>query len=76
MAGVAAARGRFKAAARVCAVRDTLLNSLSAALPPAHPDGYRRTLAKLDAALGFTAVAAARKSARSVPLDEVIATAR
>jgi tetratricopeptide (TPR) repeat protein len=75
VAGVAAARGHYTAAARLCAARDELLSDLSAAIPPAHPDGYRQTLATIDAELGAEEVTAARESVRGVPPGDVIAAA-
>lgn len=75
LAGVAAARGRCAIAARLCAARDALLTSLSATLPPAHPAGYRRTLAKIEHELGPGGVAAARESARGIPIDDLISAA-
>jgi hypothetical protein len=73
LAGVAVARGQCAVAARLCAARDDLLSTLSAALPPAHPDGYRRTLATIDSQLGSAGVTAARESVRGVPLEELMA---
>ncbi len=51
MAGVAAARGEWPRAARLCGARDAHIARLGAELPAAHPEGYQRTVESIRAAL-------------------------
>ena len=75
LAGVAAARGRWEHAARLCGAREALRARLRLDLPPAHPDGYAATLAVVRAALGEAGFAVAQAAGRTLPLDRVLADA-
>ena len=73
LAGVATARGEWERAAQLCGARDALRERLGALLPPAHPDGYARTLAAVRAALGEAAFVAAHTIGAGQPPDAIIA---
>ena len=75
LAGVAAARGQWEHAARLCGAREALRARLGLDLPPAHPAGYAATLSAVRAALGEGGVAAAHAAGRTLPLDRVLVDA-
>ena len=75
LAGVAAARGDWERAARICGALDALRARLGPSFPPADPARHAATLADARAALGDDAFAAAQEAGRTLPLDRVLADA-
>ena len=74
LAGVAAARGEWRQAARLCGARDAL-RVRTGSLPPCHPEGYARTLARLREALGEERFAAAHAEGEGLSTEAVLADA-
>jgi len=77
LAGVAAARGEWERAARLCGTRDVLRDVLALPIPPCHPEGYARTLFSIREALGNEGFEVARTADEGMPweaaLDEAVA---
>jgi predicted ATPase/DNA-binding XRE family transcriptional regulator len=76
LAGVAAARGHWERAGRLCGARDALCAALGSGLPPAHPTAYARVLADSRAALGDGAFAAAHEAGQAPSPEQALAEAR
>ncbi len=75
LAGLAAGRGRWEQAGRLCGARDALRAALGSGLPAADPAGYARTLARSREALGGDAFALAYETGRDRSLAEALAEA-
>lgn len=75
LAGVAAARGGWEHAARLCGARDALRERLGTPMPPAYPTGYARTLASIRAALGEERFAAAHAKGEGLSTEAALADA-
>ncbi len=75
LAGVAAARGNWDLAARLCGARDALHQSLGLGVPPADPTRYARTLASSRTALGDDDFSAEYEVGRSLSPEQVLAKA-
>jgi len=75
LAGVAAAEGEWERAGRLCGAHDALRAVRTAPLPPAHLDGYARTLASVRVALGEELFAAAHGEGAGLSADEALAAA-
>ena len=72
LAGVAAAEGEPRLAARLCGACDTSREHLGSSLPPAHPAGYVRTLATARAALGDDAFSAMWEEGRALAPEGIL----
>lgn len=75
LAGVAAARGEWERAARLCGARKALSERLGSTVLSAHPAGYALTQRNALEALGEEAFAEASAAGERLPLEETIAAA-
>jgi predicted ATPase/transcriptional regulator with XRE-family HTH domain len=75
LAGVAAAQGEWKRAARLCGAREALCARLGSPISPCHPEGYASTLASIQTALGDVAFAATYAEGEAIPVEVVLADA-
>ncbi len=76
LAGVAAAKGAWELAAKLCGARDALHTRLGLGVPPADPVANARTRSETRAALGEDALAAAHEAGQSWSPDQAVAEAR
>jgi hypothetical protein len=72
LAGLAAAQGAWKRAARFCGARDALRARLGAPIPPCYPAGYAHMVASIHAALGETGFAAAHAEGEGLPAEAAL----
>jgi len=75
LAGVAAARGAWELAARLCGARDALHASLGLGMPPAAPAAYARTIAGCRDALGEEGFESAHNAAGHLAPEQALAEA-
>jgi hypothetical protein len=75
LTGVAAARGEWARAARLCGARDALRARLGSPLPPVHPADYAGTLASIGAALGEEGFAVMHAEGGGLSAEEALAAA-
>lgn len=76
LAGVAAARGAWEMAARLCGARDALHARLGLGVPPANPAAHASTVASSRAALGDDAFITAREAGGVLSPEQALAEAR
>ena len=75
LAGLAAARGRFADAARLCGLREAMLERVGRGLPMADPAGHEHTLAVARAGLGEADFSLEWQSGRAMTVEDAIAAA-
>jgi len=75
LAGLAASRGEWELAARLCGAREALHAELGLGIPPADPTAYARTFAGGREALGSDGFAIAYGAGRALSLDDALAEA-